>query len=172
MQSKSARDIWLAFLECRSTVYVGYSNKTRSNGEARITSDLFRDFVEVNGIEMQLSPMEAHNVIGIEEGYHLIYTTVRKSYPNLNARLVVQFSIKPINYKMVPRELVLSLVLFGVVTSLPARKNTLPDQMERMAALTRSKKSVRAGARTSLLLLVDFNFINRCNGISEGNQDI
>lgn len=41
VQSKSARDIWLAFLECWSTVYVGYPNKIRSDREAGVTSDLF-----------------------------------------------------------------------------------------------------------------------------------
>lgn len=64
---KSAHDIWFALFQCYSTVYVGYPNKIRSDLEAVVESDQFRDLAETNWIELQLLLVEAHNAIGVGE---------------------------------------------------------------------------------------------------------
>lgn len=45
-------------------MYVKYQNKVKSDREAGVTSYLFQDLVEVNGIELQLSQAEAHQKSG------------------------------------------------------------------------------------------------------------
>lgn len=85
LESKSARNIWLVFMDCWATDYISNPNKIRGDRDWGVTLDLFPDLTEVNGLELHLSPVEAHNVIGAGETYHVllrrIYLLIRKYHP-------------------------------------------------------------------------------------------
>lgn len=48
--SKVVKDLWVAFLHCWSTVYIGHLNRIRSDREFGVNSALFHDFATTNGI--------------------------------------------------------------------------------------------------------------------------
>lgn len=70
IKSKTAERIWKTFVECWSTLYVGHPRKIEGDCESAVNSNRFYDITMINGIDLQLSPVESHNSIGIGERYH------------------------------------------------------------------------------------------------------
>lgn len=68
-----------------------------------------------------------------------MYSAVRKSYSKLGERLALRLSIKAMNDTMDPEGLVPSLLVFGVVLSIPVINKTLPEERDRMAALSMAR---------------------------------
>lgn len=138
--SKCAGDIWFAFLECWSTVYIGYSNKIRSDRETGVTSELFRNPAEINSIKLHFSPVEVHNAMGRRERYHTplrrIYSVLSGLNPSLNAKTTLSLAAKEMDDSMGPEELVPSLIIFGVMPSVLVINKSLPEQRERMEYLS------------------------------------
>lgn len=98
---KSAKHISLRFLHCWSTAYVVHPNKIRTDRESGVSSALFQDLTKSNIIDLQLSPVEAHNVFGTSERYHAslrrIYSVLRRSHHNLTPRLTLCLAINTMN---------------------------------------------------------------------------
>lgn len=136
--SKSSHDIWLASLECWSTVNNGHSNGIKSGWESAVTSGIFQYLAGVNSIELQLSPIEVQNGVSGGERYHYalrrIFPVIKWSHPTLSSHTELRLERKVMNVIMGPEGLVPSLLVCGVITSLPVINKPLPSHRERMAS--------------------------------------
>lgn len=128
--SKIPQDLCFAFLNSWSTVYVNHINRIKSHLEASWNSDLLRSLAELNGIDLQLSLVGAQNTIGTEEQYHSplrrICLAIRESYQHLGEKLALCLPIKALNDTKGPEGLVPTLLIFGVIPSLPVINKPLP----------------------------------------------
>lgn len=86
-ESKLRHDIWMPFWSAGVQYTLHILALAENNRDAGLTSDVFWDLTEVSGVELQLSPAEAHNVMMSGERYDTqlrrIYSTVLISYPHL-----------------------------------------------------------------------------------------
>lgn len=65
--------------------------------------------VEIQGMKLQFSPVEAHRAIENGEGYHAsllhIFLVIRKSYPKLKEHIVLRLALSSTNDTMGPEGL-------------------------------------------------------------------
>lgn len=130
--SKSAKDIWLTFLHCWSTVYLGHPKKIQSDRKSSVNSKMFHNLALSNSIALQLSPVEAQKAIGAGEQYYAplrrIYLVLQWSHSTLTPQLTLRLAVKGINDTMGPERLVPLLFVFGVIPSLPLQNKPLTTQ--------------------------------------------
>lgn len=114
-KSKSAKDIWNAFICCCVSIYVGFPSKIRSDQESAVTSEQFRQNASMHGIEMEFSSISSHSSMGQIESAHgplrRIYRMLTEEYNNLSDNL--RFGIKALNDTAGTRGLV-GAISFGV----------------------------------------------------------
>ena len=143
IRSKSAIDIWQDFLDCWVTVYTGFPEIIRLDRESSFVSDKFRNNAKDNGVDLQFSGIESHNAIGQGERYHhtlrRIFNIVTKEHPSISDKHILRLSIKAINDTIGPNGLVPSLLVFGVLPSLPSPNSRSSEQQERFQALRAAK---------------------------------
>jgi hypothetical protein len=110
------------------------------------TSPRRKELSDMAGIRLQLSGIESHNSIGIDERYNAplryICTKIRMDYPELDSNLVLRLSIKAMNDTMGPEGLVPSLLVFGVLQRVPATRTSLPNQKDRMEAFSAARSEM------------------------------
>lgn len=101
IRSMSATDLWLAFLECWSTVYAGHSSNIYSGRESGVNSRPFQDLEIPNKTELQLSHVEAPKEIGFDEKYNCplrsIYKMLQDAYATLDKQLTPRLAVKSMN---------------------------------------------------------------------------
>lgn len=144
LKSKSAEDIWNAFLGCWATVYVGYPSKIRSDQESALTSEQFLRYASAHGVELEFTGVSSHNSMGKVESAHgplrRIYRMLTDNYPELSDNLRLRFSIKALNDTAGTKGLVPSLLVYGTIPSLGNTGADLPDQEDRFTALAAARK--------------------------------
>jgi hypothetical protein len=143
LQSQSVESIWLAFLECWATLFIGLPDKIRTDSGSVLTSDKWNTIMNESGIVLQLSGVEHHNGIGQGETYHSalrrVYSRVRHDYPTLPETLSLRFACKALNDTANSLGLVPSLLVYGVLPRFPMSRTELPDQQTRMAAMATAR---------------------------------
>lgn len=146
LKGESARDVWDAFIEAWSTVYVGYPKTLKTDHGKIFTSKQWRSWTEMAGINMEISGIESHNSNGIVERYHdplrKIFSIIRKEYPRLDPEIALRCAVKGINDTMGPEGLVPSYLVFGVIPTFPAFNTELPSQRDRMAAISSARSEM------------------------------
>lgn len=146
LKGESARDIWDAFIEAWSTVYVGYPRTLKADHGSVFTSKNWKEWSAMAGINLEISGVESHNSNGLIERYHdplrKIYNCIREDYPKLDPESVLRCAIKGINDTMGPEGIVPSYLVFGVLPSFPPLNTTLPHQKDIMAALNLSRNEM------------------------------
>lgn len=163
LKSKSAIDIWNAFIACWVCVYVGFPHKVRSDQESAIASDEFRQIATSHGVKLEFSGVASHNSMGQIESSHgplrRVFRVLTEKYPNLSDNLRLRLSVKSLNDTAGPKGLVPSLLVFGVIPSLGNTDADLPNQEERFramhearneAATITAEKRIRLALRTNI----------------------
>lgn len=139
LNSKSAHDIWNALVGCWFTTYIGFPRKIRSDQESAITSELFRDYATLHGIEVEFSGVASHNSMGQIEGAHgplrRIYSMLTDKYPTLSDNVRLRFAVKALNDTAGHNGLVPSLLVFRSIPSMGNTEADLPDQNDRFRAM-------------------------------------
>ena len=148
LKGESARDVWDAFIEAWSTVYVGYP-KTLKTGHGKIfTSKDWKNWTSMAGINLEISGIESHNSNGVVERYHdplrRIFRCIREDYPKLDVEVALRCAIKGINDTMGPEGLVPSYLVFGTIPTFPTMNTNLPSQRDRMEALSYARNEMAA----------------------------
>lgn len=119
---------------------MGHTNPIRFDRELRVTSELFQNLVKINGIIVQLPPIEAHNAIGIGERYHAplrpIYLTLGLSYSHLQPRITLTLALKGMSDTLGPEGLLPSFLVLGTNPTLSVSNESLPTQRDQMDALS------------------------------------
>jgi len=145
LKGGSARDVWDAFIEAWSSVYVGYPTTLKTDHGKVFTSKSWRDWSSMAGISLD-SGIESHNSCGVVERYHdplrKIFTAIVSDYPKLDREIALRCEIKGINDTMGPEGLVPSYLVFGTLPSFPAMNTDLPGQKDRMAAVSYARKEM------------------------------
>lgn len=143
LKGESARDVWDAFIEAWSTVYVGYPQTLKSDHGKIFTSKSWKEWSSMAGINLEISGIESHNSAGIVERYHdplrKIFNSIKSDYPQLDREIALRCAAKGINDTMGPEGLVPSYLVFGVIPTFPAMKTQLPSQKDRMAAISAAR---------------------------------
>ena len=70
VEDKTPEGLWKAFIECWTTVYLGFPNVMIVDQEASFHSDKFMELCDSYGITLQFSGVESHNSIAKGERYH------------------------------------------------------------------------------------------------------
>ena len=148
LTSQSVDGVWDAFITAWATVYTGYPNVIRADQGSIFTSPRWKKLMDATGITLQLSGIESHNSIGAGERYHAplrrIYHKIIFDFPQLNKDIALNFAVKAMNDTMGPEGLVPSLLVFGVLPRFPASSNDLPNQEDRMRALTAARAEMES----------------------------
>jgi hypothetical protein len=67
---QSVHDVWLAFIETWCTMYVGYSNRIRTDSGSIFTTSKWKNLSDMTGITIRISGIEAQNSLDIGERLH------------------------------------------------------------------------------------------------------
>lgn len=123
VESETAQGIWLAFLDCWSTVYISHLNRIGSDKEPAARSNFFQDLAKTQGIEFQLLLTEANNATGIGNQTRIATTELWYSTENLPSTIATYFPT--ISHKRYEpfcwvKWLIPSLLSFGVIPTAPA----------------------------------------------------
>lgn len=143
---KSSLELWEAFMEGWSTIYVGNPNRVRVDRDKTFTSKEWTKLAEEGGISIQLSPIESHNSIGQGETYHhhlrRIFNILHTAKPATDPDLLLRYAIKGINDTMGENGLVPTQLVFGCMPSFPVTRLQTPKQKERMRLLRNARKEM------------------------------
>lgn len=146
LKGESARDIWDAFTEAWSTVYIGYPTTIKTDHGSVFTSKKWRGWTESAGINIEISGIESHNSLGVGERYHAplrkIFNMIMSEYPSLDPEIALRCAVKGINDSMGPEGLVPSYLVFGVLPTMPAMRTELPNQKDRMQAIATARSEM------------------------------
>lgn len=146
LKGESARHVWDAFIECWSTLYNGYPRKIQIFKGPIFASEKCKEWTNMAGINMEFSRIESPNSNGLVEQYYdllwNIYSCIVQDYPKLYPEIAFRCAIKGINDTMGPEGLVPSYLVFGVIPSFPAFNTNLPEQMDRMDAISFPKREM------------------------------
>jgi transposase InsO family protein len=145
---QSVEGVWLALIETWFTLYTGYPNRLRTDAGSIFSSPRWRQLSEMVGISLRISGIEAHNSLGIGERLHeplrRIYEKVQMDYPHISPRIILKITVKVMNDTIGENGLVPSLLVFGVVPRFPMLSTDLPNQKERMAAISLAKMEMNS----------------------------
>lgn len=146
LKGESARDVWDAFVEAWTSVYIGYPRVVKTDHGKIFTSKSWTEWAKMAGVQMEISGIESHNSNGVVERYHSplrkIFTCIQQDYPCLDPEIALRCAIKGINDTMGPEGLVPSYLVFGVIPTFPSFNTNLPDQKDRMAALSLARNEM------------------------------
>lgn len=138
LKSKSAENVWSALMECCVTLYLGYPYIMRVLHESAITSDSFRRTAVANGITILISGIQSDNSLVAGEPYYAplrcFLSIQRLRHPTLHPEVSTSAS----RSSMTPWARVAwlpTLLVFGVLPSLPLSSAEYPNNMERILTL-------------------------------------
>lgn len=98
LRSKTADDIWSAFVSCWASTYVGFPSRIRSDQESGVSSSLFRDIATANGIQLEFAGVSSHSSMGRIEQAHAplrrIFRILTESHSNLSPPLRPRYAVK------------------------------------------------------------------------------
>lgn len=159
LKSKSASDIWNAFVGCWVSTYICFPCKIRSDQEYSITSNDFRQIATSHGVSLEFSGISSHNSMGKIESSHgplrRIFRILTENYPRLSDNMRLRLTVKSLKDTAGPKGLVPSLLVFGVIPSLGNTDAEIPGQEERFQAMKEARKeaaTIYAGKRIRLAL--------------------
>lgn len=95
LRIKRTEDIWVAFVECWESVYVGYPRVARLDQEASFKTAVLDDLGTANGIELRFSGTESKKPDRPGEVYHAplrrFFRVIRERYPRIEPKVVVRY---------------------------------------------------------------------------------
>lgn len=120
-------------------MYSCYPDKFKVDQDTVFKSREWRQLSDDAGIVIDFSGVESHNAIGVGERYHAplrrIFLKIREDAPTLDPDITLKLAVKAMKDTMRPEGLVPSLLVFGTVPRFPPAPTSLPDQIDRMAAM-------------------------------------
>ena len=144
LTGQSVSDVWRAFTMCWSSLYVGHPNSMRTDSGSVFTSDRWTKLTTDHGIDLRVSGIESHNSLGLGERYHSplrrIFRKLKHEAPSLDNGLILRLATKAMNDTVGPEGYVPSLLVFGTLPRFPAVYSKLPDQKQRMEALSCARR--------------------------------
>ena len=112
------------------------------------------------GVKIELSGVESHNSLSAGEKYHdplrRIYEKILFDNPSMKPDFILSTAVKAMNDTMNCDGLVPSLLVFGVLPRFPSFRTALPNQTERMRALSAARtemETITSELRLSKALL-------------------
>lgn len=102
-----AKDVWDEFVEGWQSVYIGYSNRIRTDRGSISTSKFWRGVTTLHGTDVQLSGVEIHNSIGVGERYHeplrQVFDKVLTDHPTTDPDIGLCVAVKALTTLLAPR---------------------------------------------------------------------
>lgn len=145
---QSTTGIWNAFIDSWCTRYTGNPDRILSDSGSVLTSKAWGQLAEMTGATIRISGMEAHNSLGIGERLHAplrrIFYKTQTDFPKLRKELLLKIAIKEMNDTVGEDGLVPSLLVFGIIPRFPIINTSLPNQRDRMKALTSANMEMNA----------------------------
>lgn len=127
------------------------THRHRSMGQVEVKIPACR----IANVKLKLSGVESHNAIGVGERYHHhlrhVYNKVCKDHAAMCKEDKLTIAVKALNDTVGPHGLGPTLLVFGIMPRIPFVHVNLPDQIERMKAMTEARKEM--GKRMAATLL-------------------
>jgi len=150
IERQDTATIWNTFLRAWSTMYIGYPESMLTDQGFVFMSEEWGNSCESASINLRHTGTESHNSLGAGETYHSmlrrIYNKVGMEFPKIPAEVRLSLSVKAMNDSAGPDGLVPSLLVFGVLPTMPivrARSTTQEQRIEAMAeACNESEKII------------------------------
>ena len=160
LPGQSVQGVWSAFLQCWVSVYPGYPDVIKTDQGSVFTSSEFLKLSTMAGVKIELSGVESHNSLSAGEKYHdplrRIYEKILFDNPSMPPDFILSTAVKSMNDKMNCDGLFPSLLVFGVLPRFPSFRTALPNQTERMRALSAARtemETITSELRLSKALL-------------------
>lgn len=148
LKGHSVEDVWQAFVECWSSVYMSFPNRLKLDQGSAFTSARWKKLADTVGMCLELSGIESHNSLGSGERYHdplrRIFRKITYDNESLTDEAALRLSVSAMNHTMGPEGLTPSLLVFGAQPRFPAPNTALPNQRERMKALRNARAEMEA----------------------------
>ena len=117
----STESVWEAIILCWSSVYTGLPDSIIVD-EGSLFWKMFAEIARLHDVNLQKTPVESHNSLGIGERYHKpLFDTYRKlktDHPSMQRQLLLKLSVKAMNDTFVLEGTVRSASVFGEFSSL------------------------------------------------------
>ena len=138
-KSKSAVDLWDAFIQCWAAVYTGFPTVMRVDHESSFVSETWRELAAANNIRLEYSGIESHNSLASGETYHShlrrVFLVLRSAHPATDPETILAYATKGMNDTMGPQGITPSELVFGQRPSFPANGSLREPQRTRMAII-------------------------------------
>ena len=153
LKREGTEDVWLAYLRCWSTKYVGHPKMIHADRGPQFDSKQWRSLLHAAKIKQKESGIESHNALGAGERYHeflrRIYLKVRHEHPRVEMEDCLSLAIQAMNNTAGPNGLSPTLLVFGIAPRIPENPTDLPSQEERMRALQKAQSEMNKATATA-----------------------
>ena len=123
-------------------MYPGYSDVIKTDQGSVVTASEFLKLSSMAGVKIELSGVESHNSLSAAEKYDplgRIFEKIHFENPLLKPEFILSTAVKAMNDTMNCDGLVPSLLVFGILPRFPSFRTNLPNQAERMRALSAAR---------------------------------
>jgi hypothetical protein len=131
--------IWSALVDCWVATYSGYPRKLRTAVGSVFTLSRWLHCTNMAGIQVQVSGVESHNSLGLEEKMYdplcRIFKNAKFYFPTAQPKMIPLWATKVLNDAMGENGLVPALLVFGIIPRFPILSNDVSEQEERMHVL-------------------------------------
>lgn len=143
----SAQYVWEALRTCWIDVYLGPPDVIAHDAGKNFASHEFRQNATALAIETNEVPVEAHNSIGIVEGYHSplrrAYDIIHNELKGADKNMLLQMAIKAVNDTAGSDCLVPTLLVFGAYPKMTPLDPPAPSISQRAQAIKTAMTEVR-----------------------------
>ena len=142
----STESVWEAIVLCWSSVYTGLPDNIIVDEGSQFRKT-FAELATLHDVNLQKTPVESHNSLGIGERYHKplrdTYRKLKVDYPSMQRQLLLALSVKAMNDTLGPEGTVPSALVFGEFPSLRSVSEPIiprPTLAERAEAALRARR--------------------------------
>ncbi len=146
LDGETATEVWNSFLRACASTYVGMLSSLLVDQGSVFVSDEWRNACELNNVGLVPTGTESQNSLHAGEAYHAylrrVYNKVHRDYPLVPDNVALAIATKAINDTTRPRGSCPTLLVFGVLPTLPSpsrRNHSTQTDRFRAAALARTE---------------------------------
>ena len=143
LKMKSTTDIWRAFIDCWTSVYIGFPEIIRLSRESTFMSEQFRKNAKEEASTYNSVASSLIMPLGKEKDTTDHYAVYSPSWKKNTDPWTTDTSSRSAKWQFTtqigPNELVPTLLVFGVLSALPCLNTKMPDQIERFVILRTAK---------------------------------
>lgn len=146
--AQSVAGIWTAFVMTWCKRYSKYSNRMGTYQGSFLTSDKWKGFTELIGVELRFSIIKSHGWLGIGDNLHSslrrIFRKVRPEYPHKPIRFVLRIAVKSMKDTMKSVLFRINSYLEWIQDFLNLNTDPLTKKLEFMSQKRPEHRSIRS----------------------------